>query len=377
MPGQNGLFMINDPGIGNFGNLVNNQTYGESVQVRTRMFVQNGGPSNLNNRIVDFTTAGDRVPTSVSLASSTGLGFRTLFNGYDNETGLIYTFTPSVSANNLWYSSNGGASWTRGTMSASTMPVGYLQIPAFNRKYLTTRASGFTNTNTHLYTSTDGVSFTRATGAAGATFSFLIGYNALYAYSPELNIFSFMTGASSGKNIAGWTTNGDDFYLGTFSGTSFTAVAAFIYQPKFKTFLMGREGTTTANCFALSTDGKNWDPITATGNTPIGSTTQIYGLAHNPNTGRTVCCLFSGANHTQPFRYSDDGGYTWTLCSALTSAAYFMETGRYDMNTNMFIFTHRNNNTSQPGYFMSVDGVNWTRFADSTPGQIPIVTPLP
>lgn len=375
MPGQNGLFMINDPGIGNFGKLMNAQTYGESVQVRTRLFVQNGGTSNLTNRIVDFTTAGDRVPTGVSVSNSTGLGFRTLFNGYDNETGLIYAFQPSVIANNLWYSNNGGASWLRGTMSLSTKPVGFLQLPAFNRKYITTNPNN-AFTNTHLYTSTDGVSFTRATGPAGATFSFLIGYYGLCAYSPELNIFSFMSNAP-GKNIAGWTTDGDNFYLGTFSGTSFTTVASFIYQPKFKTFLMGREGSTTANCLALSSDGKNWDPITATGNTPIGVTTFVYGLAHNPNTGRTVMCLFSGANHTQPFRYSDDGGYTWTLSSALTSAAYFMEGGRYDMNTNMFVFTHRNNNTAQPGYFMSVDGINWTRFADTGAGQIPIFTPIP
>ena len=363
--------MINDPGIDYGGLLISSRNASaHSTQVKTRILTISGGSTGTFSRYFDIVSNGDNVPSTITTFVTSGAiaGSAQFYMPCLNTHTLRLTaFEIAVRANGVVYSDDLGVTWTRGTIPG-TRASGGAYIPAW-RKYI---GFGLTPSPTfniaQVFSSDNGADWTAST-----TYSLCSFYEV--AYSPDKDIAVAPASNSPGKGIAFWTKNGTDFFPGTFSGTSFTTNTRILYQPRFGTFLLGREGTTTANCLAISSDGKNWDPITATGFTPIGTTNIVYGLAHNPITGRTVATIFSGASSTIPIRYSDNGGYNWTTVT-IASSTWFLEGALYDPNTDLFVVTRRQG-AGNVGYLLSSNGVNWTFYSQATPGMFPTAISVP
>lgn len=355
---MNGLFMINDPG------------FESGTQVISRFITYNGGSTFSNVRYVDILSNGDSVPSSItSTTASTARSAMTLGLAFSPELQRATAFYNIVSANAVKYSNDLGVTWTNGTMS-TRQARGGLWVPQWQKMLgfgLTATGSPYT---AQLFTSTDGITFQQQQTISGNV------YTSYSAYSSGLDIAVFSNAGTATKNCCYWTKDGNTWYAGTFSGTSFNpGECPVIYQNYQNTFLVSRQGTSNANTFALSTDGKNWDPITATGYSVISGSSPL-ALAHNPITGRTIVGVFTGTTNTNLFYYSDNGGYNWTL-RTVASGLYFIESARYDINTDMFIVSTRYGASSQQGFFLSSDGINWTFYAQANAGEIGIVFTSP
>lgn len=366
---MNGLFMINDPGVGSIDMIPANCSAG--VQVNTRFFTSIGGASNQNQRYIDILSNGDTVPASIiSTTISVPVGLFSYFSGMNIQTlRLVYFYLASGGNNNLVrWSDDLGTTWNIGTFSSRQARGGF-HISKWNKWIgwgLTGSGSPYTG---QFFNSTDdAANWTLKQSLTSTNIYFTHG-----AYSPSLNIAVVANAGTATKNCAYWSTDGDTWYAGTFSGASFNPQEGqVIWQPKFSTFLLTRNGSNNTNSFAISTDGKNWDPITATGISPIGTALWPLAVAHNPISGRTVVGLQSGASSGSVFYYSDDGGYNWTL-SSIASAVWFLEGGRYDLNTNTWIFSTRYHGSGDPninGFFLSKNGVNWTYYSQANAGVL-------
>lgn len=360
--GASNFFMINDPSTG------------AGVQKKSRyIFVQNNGAIPISQRSVDNISNGDSVPTSVvSFTQSTGTSLATLAISFNPEIQRLVIGLNGFPNIGSWikYSDNYGVSWATGSIS-TRQTRGLLYTPDFGSVKMI--AAGITGTGApftgQVHTSQDSINYTLAQSFSGNIFP---NYG---AYSPSLRRAVFTNGGTSVKNCCYWSDNGSNWFAGTFSGASFNpGEGVIIWQSYWNTFLVGRGGTNNTNCLALSTDGQNWSPITATGMVPIGSTINMYALAHNPYTGRTIAAQFSGAAggaFAQPLLYySDNGGTIWTRV-VIPSAAYFFYFAHWDENTDMFIvgLAYNPASTTRIGWFMSSDGINWTYFAAASPNS--------
>lgn len=297
--GASGFFMINDPG------------FGGAVQVVSRLITSNGGSTGSNVRYMDVLSNGDSVPSTI--ISTTASTARRLGNfggvAFSSELQRAVVFHNSGGGRNdlVSYSDNLGVTWIAGTFS-SRQARGGLYVAPWSRWIgfgLTGSGTPFTG---QFFNSVDGRSFTLQQTLASTNI-----YCSFGAYSPSLNIAVAANAGTATKNCCYWSTDATTWYAGTFSGTSFNpGECPVIYQDYFNTFLVGRGGNSISNYFAISTDGKNWDPITATGISTAPTGWSPLAMAHNPITGRTIIGKFSGNNTTNLIAYSDNGGYNWS-----------------------------------------------------------------
>jgi hypothetical protein len=360
---MNGLFMINDPGVG-----------GHSVQVVSRYFTGSGGSTYSNARYIDILSNGDAVPSSIisttMSALRTGQTFEIDINPYRQRLvawQIVGFGSVAAQSARSYYSDNLGITWTQGGS-----PAGMRQYRKgmYIEKWDRWIALGLTQTASPFSTvacnSTDGVTFSQTQTITGNVYASVTKMD----YSPSLDLAVFANGGTATKNCCYWTSDGLTWYAGTFSGTSFNpGEGGVLWQDYHSSFIVSRNGTNNTNRFATSTDGKNWNPVTTTGllNTPSGY--GIQALAHNPFTGRTVIGKFSGAAAANVIAYSDDGGTTWTEVN-LSSNQWWLEFGEYNINTDMFILTTRYSSSGQQGILMSSNGVNWTYYPQTNLGVI-------
>mgnify|MGYP000473433577 CR=1 FL=1 len=332
------------------------QTSIPTIQNNSRLITTNGGATGANVRYIDLTPS----DLPASIISTTASFPRRLGNfggaAYSADQQRVVVFHNAGGGRNdlISFSNDYGINWSVGTFS-SRQARGGLYVSPWSKWAgfgLTGSGSPFTG---QMFDSTDGRTFTLRQSFTSTNI-----YFSHSAYSSTLDILVAANAGTATKNCCYWTKDATTWYAGTFSGTSFNPnEAPVLWQGGNNLFLCGRNGTTNANSFAISSDGKLWDPITATGISPIGAAVVPLAMAHNPRTGRTIVGLFSGNVSGNVIYYSDNGGYNWTL-APVAAATYYLESARYDSNTNTFVIGTRYFATAAQGFFMSKDGVNWT-----------------
>jgi hypothetical protein len=353
-----GFYMINDPG-------------GESnTQVKTRFFFFNGNASGQITSQVDILTNGNQVPSSVSRSTSltnvNGLGAYSIYQQRISKVNLDRT---------IRYSNDYGATWATGSMSPTPNTQGRsIEWVSDLDLFVTSGLSGSSPYNSAIWTSKDGITYTKKT-MNGLAYTPLNHYFYFYGYSPLYKRIVAVNNFS-GPNTTWYSDDrGENWIPGTYSGGS---IDGGVIEWVGTHFLIGRAGTNNTNCLLYSLNGSTSSLITATGLTPVSSSIQFNTIAYNPyigtqGKGRVIMARFSGNSNTDDLAYSDDGGFNWTKAT-VAAAAYYFEGATYDPVTNMFFVGARHPGTR---WAASVNGINWTIYSGlTTPGSYPIPVPL-